>query len=70
MSTQVLKGQAALESLVARGMPDWQAKKVLATARLYGLYNFPIDGGYSVMGAKYIEGHFHLGDADFSGVTR
>lgn len=62
MRTQILKGPAALESLMARGMPDWQAKNVLTVARTHGFNGVPIDGGYSVMTVSFEDGHFVLGD--------
>ena len=71
MKTKVLDGPAALEELVStHKLLDWQARKVLATARQFGLNNFPVNGGHDVMGVKYIDGLFHLGDADFSGAKR
>lgn len=51
--TQVLKGKAAKESLMQRQMPDWQALQVMSTARLYGLTNIPIDGGFDTMCVEY-----------------
>lgn len=62
MRTQILKGPAALDSLMARGMPDWQAKRVLSIVRTHGINSFPIDGGYSCMTVTYEDGHFVLGD--------
>jgi hypothetical protein len=59
---RVLNGRDALDTLVfTYKLPDWQAKKVLATARLYGLDNIPVDGGYSTMSVEYKGGHFHVG---------
>jgi hypothetical protein len=62
MRTQILKGPAAMESLLARGLADWQAKQVLSVARTYGYNGVPIDGGYSVMTVSFEDGHFVLGD--------
>lgn len=70
MRTQVLRGEAALEALMAKRLPDWQAKKVLGVARTYGLINFTVNGDRDLMSVKFIDGHYHLGDADFSGVGR
>lgn len=49
---KILRGESALAELMARGMADWQAKKVLATARAYGLNCVPVDGGRSVMSVE------------------
>ena len=62
MRTQTLKGDAALESLMARGMPDWQAKQVLMTARTYGVNSTPVNGLRSVMTITWEDGVFTLGD--------
>lgn len=70
MQTQVLKGPPALETLMAKGLPDWQARQVLEVARTYGLVNFTINGDRDLMGVKYIDGHYHLGEPDFSEAGR
>lgn len=59
--TKILKGEAALSELMAKGMPDWEAKQVLQTARTYGLNNIPVNGGYSCMSVEYQDGHYTLG---------
>lgn len=59
--TSFVKGEAALEALMARGLVDWQAKKMLGVARKYGLVNFPIDGDRDVMSVQHEDGLFMLG---------
>lgn len=49
---KILKGESALAELMARGLLDWQAKKVLSTARAYGLNCVPVDGGRSVISVE------------------
>lgn len=59
---RVLKGQAALETLIKTyRLRDWQAKKVLSDALVYDETTFPVDGGYSTMSVEYKDGHFHVG---------
>jgi hypothetical protein len=81
LQTQILKGQPALEALIAMRIPDWQARKMLGVARTYGLGNFPLDAGegpvgvnldagVGSVGVKYIDGWFHIGDPDYSAVGR
>lgn len=62
MRTQILDGPAALESLMARGMPDWQAKQVLSTVRTHGISSFPVNNLRGTMTVTYEDGHFVLGD--------
>lgn len=62
MATEFLKGKAALDELTTRHqLPDWQAKKVLATARMYGVNNIPVKGGYDVLGIEYMDGTYAIG---------
>jgi hypothetical protein len=65
LATQILKGEAAFDALIARELPDWQARKVLATARQLGVNNIPVDGGRDVLGVRYEGGYFYIGDPDF-----
>ena len=64
--TQILEGEAALEALIARNIPDWSARQVLETARTLGVNNVPVDGGRSVLGVRYEDGHYYIGDPDFT----
>lgn len=74
MQQQRLKGNAALEALVAMRVPDWQARKMLGVAKTYALGNFPLDvpldTGETLVGVKYEGGYFVIGDPDFSSVGR
>ena len=62
MRTQILDGQAALESLLARGMRDWEARQVLEVARTYKINSVPMQGGYSTMTITWENGRFVFGD--------
>jgi hypothetical protein len=55
MRTQYLKGKAAEEAIMARGVLDWQAKKALATARLYGVNNIPVNNDRDVLGIEALD---------------
>lgn len=71
MKDLTLKGQAAFDALIAIGLTDEAAQRMLTTAKRsegFGPVNFPHEG--TLYGLTYAGGYFTLGDADFSMVTR
>lgn len=58
---KILKGEAALQELRAWNMPDWQARKVLGTARTYGENTVPVENDYSTLTIEYSDGYYLIG---------
>jgi hypothetical protein len=51
-------------------LTEEQAGRNLGFARLFGRINFPVNGGYDLLGIKYAAGWYFIGPPDFSSPKR
>jgi hypothetical protein len=71
VSYQRVKGEDA-EAILrdTHKLTEDQARRMLGTARDLGRVNFPVKGGYDVLGVKYAAGWYFIGPPDFTSTKR